>query len=302
MINSEDLRFFQVIASHPTLAAAARYLDITPPSVTQRLQSIENKIGVKLILRPAKRIILTDEGEALLERARVILHEIDQLQDVIDQTRNRISGTLRVLAPLGFGSEYIAPLLADYADSHEDISIDLTLSDNPDWMQADKWDVVIYVGHLRDSTLYSTWLAANPRILCASPAYLQHYGTPTHPDALHRHHCLVIRENAEDVTRWIFTHNGDETIVRITPRLASNDGRIIKKWALGGKGIMVRSAWDIRSEIRQGLLIPLLPAFTLPAADIVALTSLQEKKRLPRTQGFIELMKKTFSSPQWEAG
>ncbi len=99
--------------------------------MTQRLQSIEQKIGVKLILRPAKRIILTDEGEALLGRARVILHEIDQLQDVIDQTRNRISGTLRVLAPLGFGSEHIAPLLAEYADSHADLSIDLTLSDNP---------------------------------------------------------------------------------------------------------------------------------------------------------------------------
>ncbi|MCU7365372.1 LysR substrate-binding domain-containing protein [Pantoea stewartii] len=299
MINSDDLRFFQVISASATLAAAARYLDITPPSVTQRLQHIEQKMGIKLILRPAKRIILTDEGEALLARARLILHELDQLQDVIDQTRNRISGTLRVLAPLGFGSEYIAPLLSDYVDQHPDLSVDLMLSDNPNWMQADKWDVAIYIGNLRDSSLYSTRIAPNRRVLCASPDYLQRHGVPTHPAELTHHHCLVIRENAEDVTRWVFAHQHDPVTVKITPRLASNDGRVIKRWALQGKGIMVRSIWDISSEIKQGRLVPLLPEFMLPPADIAALTSMPEIKRLPRTQGFITLLKTTFSAPPW---
>lgn len=300
MINSDDLRFFHTVASSSTLSAVARFLDITPPSVTQRLQNIESKLGVKLIIRPARKIILTDEGEILLDRAARILSDIDALQDVVDNTRSQVSGTLRVLAPLGFGYEYVAPLLADYADEHPGLMVDLTLSDAPNWMLADKWDVVIYIGHLRDSSLHCTRLASNRRYLCASPAYIARAGAPQHPDDLRHHSCLVIRENAEDVTRWKFRKGDREYAIRISPRLSSNDGRIIKKWSLAGGGIMIRSGWDIRQEIEQGTLVHLLPDYRLPEADIVALTSLRESARPLRVQKFLDFLKESFNPPSWE--
>ncbi|MEN3754480.1 LysR family transcriptional regulator [Mangrovibacter sp. SLW1] len=277
MINSDDLRFFSVVATSNSLSAASRFLDITPPSVTQRLQNIEAKLGVRLIHRPSRQVRLTEEGEILFKNAQKIIAEIDALQETIDIKKGKVTGVLRVLAPLGFGTEYIAPLLAEFTARYPELSADLTLSDNPNWMQTEKWDVVIYIGHLRDTSLYCTKIADNRRYLCASPLYLSQVGALSHPNELKNHSCLVLRENSEDVTRWKFTSKEGEILVRISPRLASNDGRAIKRWALDGMGIMVRSEWDVSSALKNGTLISLLEEFSLPEANIVALTGQREK-------------------------
>lgn len=300
MINSDDLHFFRTIAAHATLAAAARAMNVTPPSVTQRLKVLEQKLGVSLILRPSRQVSLTDEGSLLLGRAEKTLAELTGLQSAMDDRRQMVRGKLRVLAPLGFGNDYIAPLLGDYAAQHENLEVELTLSDDPHWATLHKWDLVIFIGELRDSSMHCIRLAANRRFICASPDYLSRRGTPTAPEQLANHDCIALRENSEDVTLWRFSGMEGDCPQRIAPRLSSNEGRVVKEWALAGRGIIMRSEWDVLPQINAGSLVRLLPEYRLPDADIVALTGSALQERSPRTQKFIDLLREKLSSRPWE--
>ncbi|QIX97998.1 LysR substrate-binding domain-containing protein [Cedecea sp. FDAARGOS_727] len=300
MISSDDLYFFRTISAHATLAAAARAMNVTPPSVTQRLKGLEQKLGVSLILRPSRQVSLTDEGSLLLSRAEKILAELAGLQSAMDDRRQTVRGKLRVLAPLGFGNDYIAPLLGDYAAQHENLEVELTLSDDPHWATLHKWDLVIFIGELRDSSMHCIRLAANRRFICASPDYLSRRGTPAAPEQLANHDCIALRENSEDVTLWRFSGQEGDCPQRIAPRLSSNEGRVVKEWALAGRGIIMRSEWDVLPQINAGSLVRLLPEYQLPDADIVALTGSAPQERSSRTQKFIDLLREKLSSRPWE--
>lgn len=301
MINSDDLRFFSVLAAHPSLAAAARSLNVTPPSVTQRLQSLEDKLQMKLLDRKTRSVTLTDEGSLLLERARVILADMDDLLEVIASKKSEVSGRLRVQAPLGFGNEHIAPLVAEFQRMHPNVSIELELSDNPDWSMGHFLDLLIHIGKPRDSSLKMTRLSANRRILCASPTYLDRFGHPDTPNELRNHHCIALKENSEDVTMWRFRNkrSGEYSSVRIVPRLLSNDGRVTKHWALQSNGIIVRSEWDVAGALKSGELVELLPQYGLPDADIVALVGTEPRHRSARTVGFLQLLKERLGNSGW---
>lgn len=302
MINSDDLRFFHAIATHKTLASTARALDISPSSVTQRLQGIETRLGVKLIQRPSRIVSLTDEGSLVFARAEKVIAELNELQQIIDNRQQQVAGKLRVLAPLGFGNEYVAPILAQYAQMHPHLEAELTLSDVPNWSLKHLWDVIIYIGELRDSSLHCIKLAANQRFVCASPSYLSKQGEPETPEALRQHNCIALRENDEDVTLWRFSRKGVETSVRILPRLSSNEGNVVKKWALAGCGIIMRSEWDVSPQINSGALVRILADYHLPNADIVALSAEGARNRPPRAEQFIQLLKTSLVLPPWKKG
>lgn len=301
MLTSEDLRFFYTISTHPSLTAAARTLNVTPPSVTQRLQAIESKLNVKLVQRQARGIGLTEEGYLLQDKARFIIEELDKLQILMASKKNLINGTLKVLAPLGFGNDYIAPLVAEFQQQHQNLTVELELSDKPSWSESHQWDLIIYIGKLRDSSLKLSVLAPNQRFLCASPGYIKHHGKPTSPTDLKQHACICLRENSEDVTLWCFTHknSAEQESIRITPTFTSNEGGVVKNWAIAGNGIIMRSEWDVQPELDKGTLVRLLPDYSLPSADIVALLGTDMRSRSARTATFLQLLKDRFTDQPW---
>lgn len=292
MISADDLAFIATIANHRTLAESASALCITPSSVTLRLQHIEKKLGLTLIHRPARKVSLTEEGELLLEKGRHILQSLEDLQGLIDERKAVVSGKLRILAPLGFGSDHIAPLLAEYKQVHPELDIDLELTDSPTWANAEKWDLIIYIGALRDSSLKMITLAKNQRVICAAPSYLDSRGRPDKPSDLLKHQCIALRENDEDMTLWPFVDQQNQHHpTRIKPSLISNQGKVIKQWALSGMGIIMRSSWDVHDHLNKGELVQLLPEYTLPEANIVALLGSPVRARSARVSGFIALLK-----------
>jgi len=301
MLTSEDLRFFYTISTQPSLTAAARKLNVTPPSVTLRLQAIESKVNVKLVQRQARGIALTEEGDLLRAKARFIIEEMDQIHTLMTAKKNVINGTLKILAPLGFGNDYVAPLVAEFQQLHQNLSVELELSDKPSWSDSHKWDLIIYIGKLRDSTLKLSMLAPNQRFLCASPDYLKQHGMITCPQDLKKHRCISLRENSEDVTLWRFTHtdSGEQESIRITPTFTSNEGSVVKNWAMTGNGIIMRSEWDVQPELDSGALVRLLPDYSLPSADIVALLGTDARSRSARTSSFLQLLKERFAEQPW---
>ena len=228
MISTEDLRFFATVSSVASLAAAARALNVTPPAVTQRLRLLEERLGVRLVDRSGRRLALTDEGILLAEHAGRVVEEINSIADALAARRDVVSGHLRILAPLGFGRRYVAPVVASFRAQFPEVQIDLLLSDRPFHFREETWDVLVHIGELRDSELVMHKLAPNGRFLCAAPAYLARHGEPARPEELSRHACIVLKENDEDITLWRLTPalGGRAASVRVRPSLTTNDGGV----------------------------------------------------------------------------
>ncbi|KTR05551.1 LysR family transcriptional regulator [Aureimonas ureilytica] len=300
MLTSQDLAFFAVLASEPSLAAAARSLDVTPPAVSQRLQVLERRLGMRLVDRSGSRLSLTSEGALLAERGQAVLEDLESLAAELRERRDIVSGPLHVAAPLGFGRAFVAQAMARMRQLHPAVELKLTLLDDPaSGIRSDRWDVLVQVGPLADSALAMRRLAPNRRVLCASPAYLEARGHPIHPQDLGHHVCGVIREDQADVTLWSFGGDDGETAtIRVRPELASNDGEVIKAWALAGLCIVQRSEWDIAGELRAGHLIELLPSWRMPDADVVALLG-PRQGRAARMERFVQVLKDLLTPVPW---
>ncbi|MGU3387543.1 LysR family transcriptional regulator [Methylobacterium sp. D53M] len=302
MLDTDDLRFFVAVAASPSLAAAARSLNVSPPAVTQRLRSLEKRLRVHLVDRSGRGLTLTDEGELLAERGRDLLGAFDDLADALAERVGAVTGHLRVVAPLGFGRRYVAPVVTAFRLRHPGVRIDLLLSDRLGRIPSETWDLAIHVGEIREATpsLTVRALAPNDRILCAAPAYLARHPAPRVPADLRDHTCIALRENDEDVTLWRFrAAEGAEVRVRVDAALVSNDGDVVRGWALAGLGVIVRSEWDVADDLRAGRLARLLEGYALPSAPVVALLGSERRSRAARTERFLEALRRSFDPLPW---
>ena len=293
MTDSADIRFLLTIQQNGSLIAAARKLGLTPSAVSQRLQQLEKKLGTRLIDRTARKLVFTEEGALLCLRGSELVQQLDTLLEDLRIRHGGLIGTLKVNAPLGFGRRYLASVVADFQQEHPDVDVALTLSDQPLTEAADRFDVVVHIGELRVSNLVGHAIAPNARFVCASPAFVKRFGDPDVPDDLSRMPCIVLRENNEDVSLWHFSKGKTSRSVRVSSKLVCNDGDVIRRWACEGRGVILRSEWDVAEDIRQGTLVRLLPAWKAPDANVIALT--HNRSGLPRrTRDFMQYLQGRF--------
>ncbi|WP_081081626.1 LysR family transcriptional regulator [Burkholderia stagnalis] len=304
MLDLEDLRVIRAIGASRSLASAARLLDLTPPAVTIRLQRMEERLGVRLAVRKSKGMSLTDEGQRLYQEALDILERVEALPVHLSGDHSEVQGTLRVVAPFGFGRKYVSRIVRDVQLAHPKLEISLHLSESP-LTSAPGADVVVHVGNLRSSSWVGYPLAPNERFLCASPKYARRIKDLNHPSDLARYNCLCLRENDEDVPRWRFSQPGDNesdprrsAVIRVAGALSSNDGTVITEWALAGLGIVERSEWDVAPLLANGKLVRLLPDWHLPSAPVTALLP-SRTGRSGRQRIFLEAAKQFLSPPPW---
>ncbi|MCU0617015.1 MAG: LysR family transcriptional regulator [Gemmatimonadaceae bacterium] len=299
MIQLSDLEFFATLAQSPSLAAAARALNVSSSAVTQRLQDLERRVGAQLIDRRSRRVELTDEGELLATQGRVITEAVVDLGEALSAKGDTVRGRLRVVAPIGFGRAHVAPIIAAFATQHPSLAVELTLTDRLQRHPMAQWDLAILIGTRRDARVTMRTLAPNERLLVAAPSYLARAGVPQAPRDLLAHACLVVRENDEDVTLWtLHSETTGTTRVRITPRLASNDGDVAREWALAGHGILLRSEWSVADDLRTGRLVRVLPGYRAPSADILLLLN-PTRARTKRSERFVEALTAALTPAPW---
>jgi LysR family transcriptional regulator, transcriptional activator for dmlA len=263
-----DLSFFVLLVRRGSLAAAAQELGITPSTASRRLAALEQRLGVRLLHRTTRRINLTPEGETYLVEGTRVLEDLAALEETVAGRGARPQGLLRVSASLGFGRQQVAPLLGRFADAYPEVEVQLHLSDRPGHPVDEAFDLQVRVGELPDARLTARKLAHNRRVLCAAPAYLARAGVPRSPRDLARHACLFLREGDEVFGTWHLTQGGQQEAVKVRGPLSTNDGASALAWALEGRGIVMRSQWDAAEALRQGRLLPVLPEWSLPPADI----------------------------------
>jgi DNA-binding transcriptional LysR family regulator len=301
MLTSDDLAFFSILTGSKSLAESARKLNVTPPAVTQRLRALEEKVGVRLIDRSGRRLLLTEEGSLVASHSVIVGEAIDSLAEALADRTGAVRGHLRVAAPHGFGRLYVAPVVEAFAREHLGAIATLQLSDHPTAMLVESYDVVVHIGAPGHLDQIVTTLAPNPRILCASPKYLDSAPPILSPADLTQHRCLAIRENEEDVTLWRFTGPRQENVtVRVDPVMSSNDGAVIREWALSHQGIMIRSEWNVAEDLAEGRLRQVLPDWKLPPADIVAMLG-SRHGRSARTAAFLTMLRQSLKPLPWRA-
>jgi LysR family transcriptional activator of dmlA len=206
-------------------------------------------------------------------------------------------GLLRVNATLGFGRSHVAPLVSRFAKRHPEVEVQLQLTVNPPPLTDDVFDVCVRFGAPPDSRLVARHLAANRRLLCASPSYLTRHGNPKTPDDLLRHQCITIRQGDEAYGVWRLCGRGRHAVaksIKVRGALSTNDGGIAVSWALDGHGILMRAEWDIERHLKSGRLVQVLPQFDTPDADIHAVYP-QRHQASRRVRVFVEFLATAFA-------
>jgi LysR family transcriptional regulator, transcriptional activator for dmlA len=301
-LQAADLGFFAAIARAGSLSAAGRELGITTPAVSKRLAQLEARVGMLLFSRTTRRMSLTAEGELCLEHTRRILGEIDDLQHLMGSARSAPAGLLRVNATLGFGRAHVAPLISRFVRKHPRIEVQLQLSVNPPPLTEDSFDVCIRFGAPPDARVVARFLAANRRLLCAAPAYLARHGTPRQPGDLAQHNCIGIRQGEEAYGLWRLSRGaqGSTHAIKTRGNLTTNDGEIAVKWALDGHGILMRAEWDIARYLADGRLVPVLPQYRTPDADLYAVYP-ERHRHAERVHAFVQFTAAALAPPRGRA-
>lgn len=298
MLHIEDLQLISTLANSPSLSAAARALNVTPPALSTRLKRLEAQLKVNLAVRSARHLSLTREGEQLAVSAAALLVQIEALPESFARMGQDVSGSLRITAPFGFGREHIAPAVARFAKAHPRVRPVLELLETP-WPDKRDADVVVHIGAVRDSSWVAHLLARNVRWVCASPAYLKSQGVPAHPRELVSHATICIRENDEDVSLWHYSKGGTRSAIRVSPTMVSNDGEVARTWAQADLGVVLRSQWDVERLVAQGKLVRLFADRQFDSADIVALVPSRRGNSL-RVQACIKHLQAAFAMPEWQ--
>ena len=266
---NEDLRVFCVVALKSSFVAAAQELGSSTAYVSKRLRILEEQLGAQLLHRTTRRVTLTQDGERAYRWAQRILDDLDQLRQEVGGTRVQARGALRVCSSFGFGRQQVAPALGALSDSHPGLQLRLDLFDRVVDVAAEGYDLDVRVGDEIAPHLIARKLAANHRVLCAAPAYLARRAAPASPDELGGHECLAIKERDHPFGLWRLQSAGQNQACKVSGPLSSNNGEVALRWALDGRGIVLRSLWEVGPLLAQGRLLRVLPGWT-QAADIWA--------------------------------
>src|SRR5690606_14654046 len=206
-----------------SLTAAAQAEGVAPAVIGRRIDALEARLGVKLLVRTTRRLTLTFEGEAFLEDCQRILNDIANAEASVSLGGVKPSGHMRITAPAGFGRRHVAPLVAAFVTANKEVTASLDLSDRLADIVNDGFDLAVRIGVLDDSSLVGVTLAANQRVVVASPGYLKAHGTPRTPEDLGRHNCLTFGNYGNQPRGWILQVAGKPTPVRVRGNMECND-------------------------------------------------------------------------------
>ncbi len=296
----KQLSSFVAVATRGSLTAAALAEGVAPAIMGRRLDALEERLGVKLMVRTTRRLTLTHEGVAFLEDCQRLLADMANAESAVSAGGLKASGHLRITAPAGFGRRHVAPLVPLFHTAHAELRVSLNLSDRVVDLAGEGYDCAVRVGDLPDSSLVGVRLADNRRLCVATPAFLARYGTPGQPSELAQFRCLALSSEASQTRGWAFSMPGEGGgsqpgfHIRPTGPLDCSDGQVLHDWCLAGHGIAWRSTWEVEKEIAEGTLVEVLADFAAPPNGIYAV--FPQVRHLPlRVRLWIDFLRAHYS-------
>jgi DNA-binding transcriptional LysR family regulator len=255
-----EMEVFALAAELKSFSAAGRKLKLSPSAVSKLVTRLEDRLGTRLVVRSTRTLQLTPEGETYLARARRILAEIADTEEIVAGGGRMLPrGPLAINASVGFGERYILPLAGEFQELFPEVQLDITLTDDIVDVIRERVDIAIRHGTMRDSSLMARKLGESAQVVIASPEYLERYGIPKAPDDLSGHNCINFNFRRA-VEGWPFRdpNTGRAEIRPVSGSLKASSGSIIRQFCLAGLGIGRVGRFHVEPDIEAGLLVPVL--------------------------------------------
>ncbi|WP_223430475.1 LysR family transcriptional regulator [Pseudomonas sp. GL-B-26] len=260
--NIDQIAAFLAVHEGGSFIAAAKSLSRHSTIISKRISDLEARLGVRLIERTTRQLRFTEAGLAYIQRLQSIRDALEEAELEVSDCSTQLNGTLRLAVPGAFGRMWLAKLIAKFGQQHPTLNIHVEYSERFVDIIHDRFDAAIRIGDLPDSRLRAKKLADNFRILCASPSYIELNGYPEEPIDLQSHHCFGFTELASFPTLNLNNGSSRQSIA-VNSKFLSNDGEALLTAAIEGAGILAASEWLMRSSIKAGKLIQVLPEWRL---------------------------------------
>ena len=294
----EGLALFAKVAEERSFAGAARALDVSVATVSRAVARLEERLGARLLNRSSRQLALTEFGETVAENARRVVQEAQAAEGAAREMSARPRGLVRLSVPMSFGLRWVAPLLPAFFRAYPEVSIDLHLGDAQVDLVGQGFDAALRIAVLPDSSLVARRLCRVSPLIVAAPAYLERYGTPTHPSELDAHACLGYAYRARSDV-WRFTNAaGEEVKVKPAGPLRVTNSDALMPTVLDGLAIAEFPEFICADQVRDGRLVPILSDWTLPRGGLYFVTP-SARTRPAKVEALSSFFVRHLSDPAW---
>ena len=298
----EEMRVFAAVVDAGSFVGASDALAMSKAAVSRHVADLESRLGVRLLHRTTRKLSLTPEGEVFHARCRDLLSGVDEAEAEITSKSGEASGLLRINVPFSFGLLHLAPLWVEFMAQHPKVTLDVTLADRVVDLVEEGFDMAVRIARLPNSSLVSRQLTSTRLVLCASPAYLEARGVPTHPSDLASHDVLAYSLFSMG-EQWAFTgpDSGPDVVsVKVTPRLRTNSGDTCRVAALRDQGILLQPSFLVGPDLLAGTLVEVMPAWRSIELGVYAVYP-SRKFVSPKVRLMIEFLVNAFRMRAWPA-
>lgn len=296
----QELQTFVRVAETLSISRTASQFGIAASAVSRRIRDLETRLGTQLFLRTTRKMRLTEAGRALYQRSLRILADLEEAESDASEERAKITGTLRLAVPVSLALTVLDDLISEFMERHPGLVVHIDVSDRIIDLVAEGIDVAIRVGSLSDSTLIARRLSTVRPLVCASPAFLERYGTPSQPEDLSELPALCYG-NVPQNDVWTYLDETDRPVsVRVRPRMIATNGDVLRDAAVAGLGVTFAPSFILFREIEAGNLLPILPEYERRAIGIFAVYP-PNRHLAARTRAFIDFLADRIGpEPFWE--
>lgn len=286
-----------------SMSAAGRRFGLSPASVSRQITSLEDDLGVRLLNCTSRRLALTEAGQIYLNRAERVLQDLEEMRGEMRQLSARPYGTLRVQSRISLGTQYVAPLIPKFLERYPDLKVELKLVDLDLDLVEHTIDIAIRTGKQTNSSLIARRIGTNPRVVCASPTYLERHAAPRSPNDLHYHNCLTYFSELFP-SIWRFRRPTEPPIeIRAKGNFTTNNAESLRLATFGGLGLALLPKWSIKDELATGRLATVLDSYDATATDFdTGIYAVYHSKRhlSVKTRLFIDHLVLGFQTLDWE--
>jgi DNA-binding transcriptional LysR family regulator len=294
-----DVLAFVRVAETGAFARAAERMGMSKSILSRRVARLEKQLGAKLLTRTASGAQPTVIGESYYARAANILAELEAAREVVADAVTQIAGPIRIAGPLSFGTEHLAPALAEFAKRHPKVELDISFEDRTVDLVAGGFDLAVRLGNLEDSSLVARRIAPLRRLVLGAPSYLDARGRPEHPRDLARHDLLVYA-NAGRAEQWRFRTEKGWEHVRISPRLRTDNGEMLRAAADSGLGLCILPSFIAAPSIERGALEPILRDYPLEEGGVHVVMP-PGRAITARVRALVDFLAERFGpEPSWD--
>ncbi|MEM7564530.1 MAG: LysR substrate-binding domain-containing protein [Pseudomonadota bacterium] len=264
----EDLQVVLKVAEFRSITAAAASLNLQTATASAALKRVEKSLGSELFIRSTRKLRLSNAGEKYIPECAQALLALETAKQNIKGDIGVIDGELRISVSSDLGRNLLIPWLDEFTERHPNISLCTNISDSNIDFYRDTVDMALRYGHPDDANLYGFKICDVPALLCAAKTYIEENGEPVHPQDLKTHNGLFYQLHDIIHDDWRFSKGSEKFKIKMTGNRATNDGDLVRRWCVSGKGLAIKSCLDMAADLNSGKVVSLMPDYKIQSSEL----------------------------------